>query len=182
MFAGMLSAAVAVALMLAVVAATFGGILEAIIGAGSSSRSTGEFAGFTSFEWRAADGENASFSKAVALARTRVGLPYVWGAAGPAAFDCSGLVVWVYRQLGLAVPRTADRQFRWARPVNLASLQPGDLVFYEHTYPAPQAITHVGIYAGAGTVLMATSAGDFVRTVGLFDAYWGDHLAGAGRP
>lgn len=42
---------------------------------------------------------------------------------------------------------------------------------YEHTYPAPQAITHVGIYAGAGTVLMATTTGDFVRPVGLFDPY-----------
>jgi cell wall-associated NlpC family hydrolase len=114
--------------------------------------------------------------------RTRVGAPYVWGASGPDSFDCSGLVVWVYSQLGLAVPRTAQQQFEWAASIEVSQLQPGDLVFYEFTYPSLDRITHVGIYEGGSSVVMATQAGDFVKVVSLTDAYWSAHFVGAGRP
>ena len=121
-------------------------------------------------------------AQAVGLARSRLGLPYVWGATGPETFDCSGLTQWVYAQLGIPIPRTAQAQFDAAMPVALEFLQPGDLLFYENTYPSHERITHVGIYAGNGLVIMATQAGDFVKEVPLDNPYWASHLASAGRP
>ncbi|MPZ50269.1 MAG: transglycosylase SLT domain-containing protein [Dehalococcoidia bacterium] len=120
--------------------------------------------------------------RAVELARSKLGSPYVWGAAGPETFDCSGLVLWVYAQLGLSVPRTAQMQHDWAAPLETAHLQPGDLLFYEGTYQSHERITHVGIYAGGGSVIMATASGDFVKEVPLSDPYWRSHFASAGRP
>jgi cell wall-associated NlpC family hydrolase len=120
-------------------------------------------------------------ARALAAARSRVGSPYVWGAAGPNAFDCSGLVQWAYRQAGVTAPRTAQQQFDWARPVALAELQPGDLLFYQGTYPSSDRITHVSIYAGDGTMLLATHEGDFVKLVPLSDPYWRAHFVSAGR-
>jgi cell wall-associated NlpC family hydrolase len=120
--------------------------------------------------------------RAVSLARSQIGAPYVWGAEGPDAFDCSGLVLWIYGQLGLQVPRTAQQQFDWATPIDQSQLQQGDLVFFENTYPSSDRITHVGIYSGDGMVVMATTTGDYVREVLLSDSYWSAHFAGAGRP
>jgi cell wall-associated NlpC family hydrolase len=121
-------------------------------------------------------------ARAVELARSRIGAPYVWGAEGPHAFDCSGLVLWVYSQLGLEVPRTAQHQFDWAVPIEPPELQPGDLAFFENTYPSADRITHVGIYVGNGTLVMATNTGDYVREIPLFDPYWSAHFVSAGRP
>ena len=121
-------------------------------------------------------------ARAVALARSRIGAPYVWGAAGPDAFDCSGLVFWVYSQLGVQVPRTAQPQFEWALPIEPSQLQPGDLVFWQGTYPTSDAVSHVGMYTGNGMVVMATDTGDFVREVALSNPYWTAHFAAAGRP
>lgn len=121
-------------------------------------------------------------AEVVTLVRSRIGSPYIWGAAGPDSFDCSGLVQWVYGQVGITMPRTAQAQYDWATPVAPEALQPGDLVFYEHTYPSPDRITHVGIYVGDGTVVMATQEGEFVKEIQLSDAYWSSHFAGAGRP
>jgi cell wall-associated NlpC family hydrolase len=63
-----------------------------------------------------------------------------------------------------------------------AQLQLGDLAFYENTYPSADRITHVGIYAGNGTLIMATSAGNFVREVPLSDPYWSARFVSVGRP
>src|SRR5207249_4761571 len=82
-----------------------------------------------------------SMVEAVSLARSRKGLPYIWGASGPAAFDCSGLVVWVYAQLGLQPPRTAQQQLDWSISIDPSQLAPGDLAFYQHTYPSEDRIT-----------------------------------------
>jgi cell wall-associated NlpC family hydrolase len=121
-------------------------------------------------------------AQAVALARSRLGLPYVWGAAGPESFDCSGLTQWVYAQLGISLPRTAQAQYDALVPVGMNALQPGDLVFDEYTYPSSDRVTHVGIYEGGGMVVMATQPGAFVEEVALSDPYWAGHFAGAGRP
>jgi len=121
-------------------------------------------------------------AQAVELVRSRIGAPYVSGAAGPDAFDCSGLVFWVYSQLGLQVPRSAPDQFQWATPVGSSEMQPGDIIFFENTFPSSQRITHVGIYMGGGGVVMAVDNGDIVREVSLAEPYWSDHFAGASRP
>lgn len=121
-------------------------------------------------------------AQAVALARSRLGLPYVWGAAGPESFDCSGLTQWIYAQLGISLSRTSQAQFNATMPVALEFLQPGDLLFYENTYPSHERITHVGIYAGNGVVIMATQPGEFVKEVALDNPYWARHFTSAGRP
>ena len=118
----------------------------------------------------------------VALAYRQLGMPYVWGGASPqTSFDCSGLVQWVYRQVGVSLPRTAQMQYNATERVPLTDLREGDLVFFEHTYQG-ERITHVGIYVGNGRMINAPTTGDVVREMPIFtDPYWAAHYAGAGR-
>ncbi|GAB2705512.1 peptidoglycan hydrolase RipC [Nocardia thraciensis] len=94
-----------------------------------------------------------SGTSALAAGLTRIGDPYVWGATGPDQFDCSGLVQWAFHQVGINVPRTSQAQASVGTPVSKGDLQPGDVVFF---YPD---ITHVGIYAGNGLMLHASTFG-----------------------
>jgi peptidoglycan DL-endopeptidase CwlO len=104
----------------------------------------------------------AAFLKA---AVSRVGMPYVWGAAGPASFDCSGLVQWSLAQAGVVMPRVAADQARAGPAVPVGRLQPGDLLFY-HTDPtAPDYISHVAIYLGQGLMIQAPQPGLDVQIV-----------------
>ena len=127
---------------------------------------------------------NGLGADAVALARAYLGWPYAWGGASPTtSFDCSGLVQWVYGQLGVALPRTAQAQHDATDPIADADLQPGDLVFFAQTYPDPNEwITHVGIYVGDGLMINAPQEGDVIKEAPVFSGYWGAHYAGAGRP
>jgi len=123
-------------------------------------------------------------SRVVAVARTQLGMPYVWGGASPqTSFDCSGLVQWSYAQIGLSLPRTAQEQYDATARVVPGDLQPGDLVFFAFTYPtSPSApITHVGIYVGGGQMINAPDEGDVVREMPVFSGFWGAHFAGGGR-
>jgi cell wall-associated NlpC family hydrolase len=109
-------------------------------------------------------------------ALSRVGMPYVWGAEGPRAFDCSGLVQWSFAQAGLVMPRVAADQARTGPAVPLRRLQPGDLLFY-HTDPtAPSYISHVAIYLGKGYMIQAPQPGQNVEVVPL---ELGSEFAGA---
>lgn len=94
---------------------------------------------------------------AVAAARSAVGKPYVWGAAGPASFDCSGLTQWSYGQAGVAIPRTSQAQRSAGRQVPLSQARPGDLVVYRDD------ASHVGMYVGGGQVVHAPHPGAAVR-------------------
>ncbi|MFH9737917.1 NlpC/P60 family protein [Streptomyces roseolus] len=94
---------------------------------------------------------------AVLAARSAVGKPYVWGATGPTGFDCSGLMVWSYRQAGISLPRTSAAQRQAGRQVPLSQAQPGDLVTYRGD------ASHVAIYAGNGQVIHAPYPGARVR-------------------
>ncbi|MEU3525398.1 NlpC/P60 family protein [Streptomyces sp. NPDC038707] len=94
---------------------------------------------------------------AVAYAYGKLGSPYVWGATGPHAFDCSGLVQAAYRAAGLALPRTSYAQINAGRRVSRSELRPGDLVFF---YPG---ISHVGIYVGGGRMIHAPNPSAPVR-------------------
>ncbi|NLG54776.1 MAG: C40 family peptidase [Rhodococcus sp.] len=94
-----------------------------------------------------------SGSGALQAGLTRVGSPYVWGATGPSSFDCSGLVVWSYRQIGKNLPRSSQEQAQGGIPVSRDQLQPGDVVIFYND------ASHVGIYAGGGNVLHASTFG-----------------------
>jgi cell wall-associated NlpC family hydrolase len=107
---------------------------------------------------------------------SRVGLPYVWGAAGPASFDCSGLVQWSFAQAGIVMPRVAAAQALTGPAVPVSQLQPGDLLFY-HTDPtAPGYVSHVAIYLGKGLEEQAPEPGEDVQIVPL---WLGSEFAGA---
>jgi peptidoglycan DL-endopeptidase CwlO len=117
-------------------------------------------------------------TKFLSAAVSRIGLPYVWGGAGPNVFDCSGLVQWSLRQAGVVMPRVAADQARTGPLLPLSQLEPGDLLFY-HTDPtAPDYISHVAIYIGNGKMLQAPEPGMDVQVV---KADFGAGFAGAIR-
>lgn len=111
-------------------------------------------------------------------AQSRIGSPYRYGGAGPDAFDCSGLVAYAYRQIGVAVPRTAAQQFAAATPVERNDLQPGDLVFFRLE---SRSVSHVGIYAGDSRFVHAPQSGGNVRVASLEEDHFRRSFAGAGR-
>ncbi len=121
---------------------------------------------------------SAQLTTALRAAESRQGLPYVWGAAGPSSFDCSGLVQWSFAQAGVRMPRVAADQARTGPAVPVSQLQPGDLLFY-HTDPtAPGYISHVAIYLGNGWMIQAPQPG---MTVQVVPANFGSQFAGAIR-
>ena len=120
----------------------------------------------------------AQLTAALRAAESRRGLPYAWGAAGPTAFDCSGLVRWAFAQADVSMPRVAADQARAGLAVPVSQLQPGDLLFY-HTDPTdPGYISHVAIYLGNGWMIQAPQPGMDVQVV---PADLGSQFAGAIR-
>jgi cell wall-associated NlpC family hydrolase len=109
----------------------------------------------------------------VAVARAELGRPYVYGAAGPAAFDCSGLTQFAYAQAGVSIPHNAAAQLASTPNIAASQLEPGDLVYF---YPG---ITHVGIYIGSGEMIDAPHPGAVVRVDQI--QYFGP-LMGASDP
>jgi cell wall-associated NlpC family hydrolase len=114
----------------------------------------------------------------VAVANTLVGAPYQFGGADAAGFDCSGLALYVYERVGIAIPRTAAAQQRAARAVPAAQLAPGDLVFF-HIHA--RAVDHVGIYSGGGRFIHAPRAGHAVEYADLYKGFYARRFVSAGR-
>jgi NlpC/P60 family len=110
----------------------------------------------------------------VDVAVSLIGRPYVWGAEGPGAFDCSGLTQYVYQQFGVELPRRAISQSRVGGPVG-RRLQRGDLLFFSEN-SRQSLVTHVGIYEGRGWMIEASKRYGKVRRSELNDAYWADRL------
>ncbi len=113
--------------------------------------------------------------RAARLALRAVGTPYAWGGSSPASgFDCSGLVYWAYRRLGVQLPRTSYALFDRGRRVGRSRLKAGDLVFFS-------GLGHVGMYLGRGRMVHAPRSGRNVEVVRLRSSYWGRALVGARR-
>ncbi|MEV4739575.1 NlpC/P60 family protein [Streptomyces sp. NPDC049555] len=109
---------------------------------------------------------------AVQYALAQVGKPYVWGAAGPDSFDCSGLTSQAWAHAGNPIPRTSQEQWQALRRIPLSRLRPGDLVLYF------EGATHVALYLGDGQVIQAPRTGDVVKVSPLAS----NPLLGAVRP
>jgi murein DD-endopeptidase len=117
-------------------------------------------------------------SSLVTVAQRVLGAPYRFGGATEAGFDCSGLVFFAHRELGIPVARTARAQFESSRAVTRDELSPGDLVFFRLR---DSTVDHVGIYAGENRFIHAPRAGQSVRYDSLDLPYFATRFAGAGR-
>ena len=97
------------------------------------------------------------YPQVVGIALQYLGIPYVWGGASPSTgFDCSGLTMYVYAQVGVSLPHNAAMQFGYGTPVSRDELAPGDLVFF-------RGLGHMGMYIGGGQYVNAPQTGDVVK-------------------
>ncbi len=92
-------------------------------------------------------------------AKSFLGVPYVWGATGPDKFDCSGFTQWVFRDVGINIPRVSRDQARVGEYVSFNNLKAGDMVFFDTHKKRTGRVSHVGIYLGNGNFIHASSAG-----------------------
>jgi len=112
---------------------------------------------------------------AISLALAQVGKPYVWGAVGPDAYDCSGLVQAAWAAAGVPVPRTTYQQWAALPHVPASSIQPGDLAFFDGE-------GHVAIYIGNGQYVDAPQPGQNVEVVPMSESWYAGNLDGYVRP
>ncbi|MGL6107139.1 C40 family peptidase [Romboutsia sp.] len=117
--------------------------------------------------------------KVVDLAHDQIGKPYVWGAEGPNSFDCSGLTYYVYKQVGVTLPRVSRDQYSAGKSVSKSDLQPGDLIFA--STDGSGKISHVGIYVGNGYMIHSPKPGDVVQKSNMNNSYWNNAYVGARR-
>jgi cell wall-associated NlpC family hydrolase len=115
----------------------------------------------------------ASHGGVVGIAMRYLGVPYVWGGASPRGFDCSGLVMYVFAQIGVSLPHSSYAQYGMGSPVSMSQLQPGDLVFFA-------GASHVGIYIGGGQFIHAPHTGDVVKISSL-SGWYASTFAGGRR-
>jgi cell wall-associated NlpC family hydrolase len=105
----------------------------------------------------------ATGAAAVRQAESQIGKPYEWGAAGPNTYDCSGLVMWAYGNVGVHLDHWTGFQWNEGAHVSTSQLQPGDLLFFAYNTSDPSTIHHVGMYIGNGQMVEAPYTGANVR-------------------
>jgi cell wall-associated NlpC family hydrolase len=110
----------------------------------------------------------------VGIAMSQLGTPYVWGGSAPGGFDCSGLVMWAYAQVGVSLPHSSYALYSMGVPVSRDQLEPGDLVFFD-------GLGHVGIYIGGGEFIHAPHTGDVVKISSLDEGWYTATYVGARR-
>jgi peptidoglycan DL-endopeptidase CwlO len=110
----------------------------------------------------------------VQYAMSQLNTAYVWGGSAPGGFDCSGLVMWAYAQVGVSLPHSSYAQYGYGVPVSRDQLQPGDLVFFD-------GLGHVGIYIGGGQFVHAPHTGDVVKISSLDESWYSATFVGARR-
>ena len=116
----------------------------------------------------------SQYGNVVGIAMQYLGVPYVWGGASPSSgFDCSGLVMFVFAQVGVSLPHNAAAQYSYGVPVSRDQLEPGDLVFFD-------GLGHMGIYIGGGQFIHAPHTGDVVK-ISAMTGYYDSNYVGARR-
>jgi peptidoglycan DL-endopeptidase CwlO len=120
---------------------------------------------------------SGSTSSIVNRAFQYLGTPYVYGANGPRAFDCSGFTKYVYASFGISIPRTSQQQSKFGLGVTRSNLRPGDLVFFNTDSYA----SHVGIYIGGGQFIHASSGSRKVTVSELGSNYYNGRFIGGRR-
>jgi cell wall-associated NlpC family hydrolase len=127
----------------------------------SSSASSSSSASAAEEPAAAAAPASGAAATVVAAAMAQRGKPYVWAAAGPGSFDCSGLTQYAFRAAGITLPHSSRMQFQMGTAVSRSQLQPGDLVFFY------SPVTHVGVYIGNGQMVHAPTSGDVVKVADI---------------
>lgn len=102
----------------------------------------------------------------IAIAARYIGTPYRYGGTSPRGFDCSGFTGYVYRQLGISLPRTANQQMQATRRISRSQARAGDLVFFV----SGQRAYHVGVYAGGGKLYDSPRTGKTIQKRAIWDA------------
>jgi cell wall-associated NlpC family hydrolase len=110
----------------------------------------------------------------VGVAMSQLGTPYVWAGSSPGGFDCSGLVMWAFAQVGVSLPHSSYAQYSAGVAVSKDQLEPGDLVFFD-------GLGHVGIYIGGGQFVHAPHTGDVVKVSSLGESWYSATYVGARR-
>ena len=118
---------------------------------------------------------DADYAALIAEAEKHLGKAYVFGASGPANFDCSGFVSWVLDKSGVKPMSRTNAQgiYNMCTPVSPDNAKPGDLIFFTGTYSTPNAVSHIGIYVGNGMML---HCGDPIQYTSINTRYWQDHF------
>lgn len=112
------------------------------------------------------------------IAESLRGTPYLYGGITPKGFDCSGFVHYAFGKAGISIPRTTRGQYRTSRRLPIDKARPGDLLFFRIDSRKP---SHVGIYAGDGRFIHASTVQNRVADASLHDPYWRDRLIAVGR-
>ena len=126
-----------------------------------------------------AESEPTPGAEVADLAEQYVGSPYRWGGASPSGFDCTGFVMWVYSQFGVAMPHNEAGQLASGERVSTDELEPGDVLVFANTYR--RGLSHTGIYVGDGQFIHAADERHGVIVSSLSNGYWSPRLAGASR-
>lgn len=126
-------------------------------------------------EYIAPPADASKGAQVVAIALQYLGVPYKWGGASPeTGFDCSGLTMYVFAQIGVSLPHYAAAQYQMGVAVPKDQLQPGDLVFFRN-------LGHMGMYIGGGNFIQAPRTGDVVKISSLSEPYYVATWVGARR-
>jgi murein DD-endopeptidase MepM/ murein hydrolase activator NlpD len=120
------------------------------------------------------------FAILYAEARSHLGKPYIYGANGPNAFDCSSFVAWTFRESGIYPLQrtTAQGIFNQSIPIPPSAIRPGDIIFFTRTYSTTDTVTHLGIYVGNGQMI---HAGSPVNITSIHTPFWQTHFYSVGR-